>query len=190
MSDDKGSFTVKSVIHRIGIALCLVALCGGLPAQAQEVAQGLRAPATAPVIGPESNLPLPRFVSVKTEETNVRRGPSLTHRIDWVFQRRNMPVQVIAEYGHWRRVVDRDGMGGWIHFRLLSGNRTVIIEENLLPLRSRPDAQAPEVAVLEAGVIASLDECDATWCRLDAGGYRGWAPKSAYWGVMPDEVLQ
>lgn len=141
-----------------------------------------------PEIGPESNLPLPRYVSLKREEVNVRRGPSLTHRIDWVFQRRNMPVRVVAEYGHWRRVVDRDGMGGWVHFRLLSGQRTVINDQPMLALRSRADMTSPEIAVLEAGVIASLDECTIDWCRLEAGGYRGWAPKSALWGVAADEV--
>ena len=33
-------------------------------------------------IGPETNLPMPRFVSLKASESNVRRGPSLSHRID------------------------------------------------------------------------------------------------------------
>ena len=65
-----------------------------------------------PAIGPETNLPVPRFVSLRAHEANVRRGPSLSHRIDWIFKRRDMPLQVIAEYGHWRRVIDRDGQGG------------------------------------------------------------------------------
>ena len=42
--------------------------------------------------GPVTNLPMPRYVSLKTSEGNVRRGPSLTHRIDWVFKRRGMPL--------------------------------------------------------------------------------------------------
>jgi SH3-like domain-containing protein len=158
------------------------------PLTAQQVSQASNVPATANLIGPESNLPLPRYVSLKTSEANVRRGPSLTHRIDWVFQRRNMPMQVIAEYGHWRRVVDRDGQGGWIHFRLLSGNRTVIVDEALLSLRSRATEDAPVVAQLEAGVIASLGECTENWCRLTAAGYRGWATKTVLWGVEPAEL--
>ena len=56
-----------------------------------------------------TNLPLPRYVSMKAAEGNVRRGPSLTHRIDWVFKRRGMPLQITAEYGNWRKVQDRDG---------------------------------------------------------------------------------
>ena len=78
--------------------------------------------------GKVTNLPIPRFVSLKAEEGNVRRGPSLSHRIDWVYTRRNMPLEVTGEHGHWRRVRDRDGQGGWVHYSLLSGARHVIVE--------------------------------------------------------------
>lgn len=143
-----------------------------------------------PNVGPETNLPMPRYVSLKTAEGNVRRGPSLSHRIDWVFLRRDMPLQVIAEYGHWRRVIDREGLGGWVHYALLSGTRTVIVDENLLPIRNRPDDASPEAAQLEAGVIARLGECTLDWCRISAGGYRGWALKDALWGVATDEIRE
>lgn len=151
---------------------------------------GVSAMAETPTVGPETNLPLPRFVSLKASESNVRRGPSLSHRIDWVFKRRNMPLRVVAEYGHWRKVVDREGQGGWVHYTMLSGVRTVIIDQDMLPIRSRPDAQATENAVLEAGVVARLGECNATWCRLTAGGFRGWAPKDVLWGVASDEIRE
>ena len=138
--------------------------------------------------GPVTNLPMPRYVSLKANEANVRRGPSLSHRIDWIFARRDMPLRVVGEYGHWRRVVDREGMGGWVHYSMLSGNRTVIIDRDLLTLRGQPQPDAVEVAMLELGVIADLGECSADWCRLRAGGYRGWAPKSALFGVAPEEL--
>jgi SH3-like domain-containing protein len=145
---------------------------------------------TGPILGPETNLPLPRFVSLKTDEGNVRRGPSLSHRIDWVYLRRGMPLQVTAEYGHWRRVSDREGLGGWVHYALLSGTRTVLIEENLLPIYTRPDLAAPQDAVFEAGVIARLGDCSTDWCEVTSGGYHGWAEKTALWGVMPDEIRE
>lgn len=144
--------------------------------------------AYADKLGPETNLPMPRYVSLKASESNVRRGPSLSHRIDWVFKRRNMPLQVVAEYGHWRRVIDRDGLGGWVHYTMLSGTRTVIINQDMLILRSRPDAASRENAVIETGVIAHLGECNVDWCRLTAGGYKGWAPKFLLWGVLPSEL--
>ncbi|AUQ48810.1 putative protein in bacteria [Phaeobacter inhibens] len=138
--------------------------------------------------GPVTNLPLPRFVSMKAAEGNVRRGPSLTHKIDWVFKRRGMPLEITAEYGHWRRVRDRDGAGGWVHYALLSGARTVLIEEDMLTVHARPDSGAPITAAFELGVVARLGKCEVSWCSISAGGYRGWAPKEKLWGVAPDEL--
>lgn len=168
--------------------LCVALLCAGT-ANAQETVD-VAVEDAGVTLGPETNLPIPRYVSLKASEANVRRGPSLTHRIDWVFKRRNMPLQVVAEYGHWRRVIDRDGQGGWVHYTMISGSRTVIVDENMMVLRSRADAASTENAVLEAGVIADLGECSTDWCRLTAGGYRGWALKTALWGVEPDEVRE
>ncbi len=159
----------------------VIALLAGTMVQADQTTQ-------SPDIGPETNLPLPRYVSLKASEANVRRGPSLSHRIDWVFTRRNMPLQVIAEYGHWRRVIDQEGQGGWVHYTMLSGARTVLIDAETAALRSRPDANALENAVLELGVIARLGDCNENWCQLTTGGYKGWAPKEMLWGVNPTEI--
>ena len=145
-------------------------------------------PATADELGPVTNLPVPRFVSMKASEGNVRRGPSLSHRIDWVFKRRDMPLRITAEHSHWRRVEDRDGMGGWVHYSLLSGTRTVLVEKDMLPLHARPDANSPVTAALELGVVARLGDCDLEWCELRSGGFKGWAPKARMWGVAASEV--
>jgi SH3-like domain-containing protein len=139
--------------------------------------------------GAVTNLPLPRFVSLKASEGNARRGPGTAHRIDWVFARRDMPLRVTAEHEHWRRVEDRDGAGGWVHYALLSGVRTALIESDLTALHARPDPGTPVMAYLEAGVVARLIACADGWCRLNAHGIRGWAPQSAIWGVLPDEVF-
>ena len=152
---------------------------------------GTMAYATEPPRGSVTNLPLPRFVSVKAAEANVRRGPGLTHRIDWVFKHRNMPVQITAEYGHWRRVEDRDGAGGWVHYSLLSGVRTVIVEEDMLALHNTPESGATVNVRLELGVIARLGDCQANWCELSVGGYEGWAERTAVWGIdLPTPPVQ
>tara|TARA_R110002051_G_scaffold132422_2_gene206037 strand:+ start:74 stop:562 length:489 start_codon:yes stop_codon:yes gene_type:complete len=156
----------------------------------QTADQITNASANTTIVGPETNMPIPRFASLNASEANVRRGPSLTQRIDWIFQRRGMPLQIIAEYGHWRRVIDRDGQGGWVHYRMISGARTVIVDQDMLALRAKPDVNARENAELEQGVIAKIEECGPLWCKLSTGGYRGWAQKSALWGVQPDEILE
>ncbi|MEO0918919.1 MAG: SH3 domain-containing protein [Pseudomonadota bacterium] len=145
-------------------------------------------PASASERGKVTNLPIPRFVSMKAEEGNVRRGPSLSHRIDWVFTRRNMPLRVTGEHGHWRRVQDRDGQGGWVHYSLLSGARHVIVERDLTPLRTKPGSAAEVNAYAESGVVARLGSCELDWCRITADGKRGWVAKSAIWGVRPEEI--
>jgi len=145
--------------------------------------------ATAQDRGPVTNLPIPRFVSMKANEANIRRGPSLTHRIDWVFKRKEIPLEITAEHGHWRRVRDHDGAGGWVHYSLLSGVRTAIIEKDMLDLLSRPQDNAMVVARLELGVIARISKCNVEWCELSADGYEGWAQKAYLWGVQPTETL-
>lgn len=139
--------------------------------------------------GQVTNLPLPRFVSLKAAEGYARRGPSRTHRIDWIFRKRDTPLEITAEHGHWRRVRDRDGAGGWMHYSLLSGVRTVLVEQDMLQMRGSPDTKSLVVAQLELGVIARIDECTRDWCDLSVGGYGGWVMKSALWGVGADEIL-
>ena len=143
--------------------------------------------ALAETVGPVTGLPVPRFVSMKAPEGFARRGPSSTHRIDWVFKRRHMPLLVVGEYGHWRRVQDREGVGGWMHYSLLSGNRTVIVEAEEVDLHRRPDPGAPVSARLMSGVVAWLGECSGEWCELEIDGADGWAETSALWGVAPGE---
>ncbi len=151
----------------------------------------LAGPAAADVSrGSVTNLPIPRFVSLKAPEGNVRRGPSLSHRIDWVFQRRAMPLQITDEFGHWRRVQDLEGAGGWMHYSLLSGARTVIVQEDMAAMRMKPEEKAQVNAHAEAGVIARLGACLLDWCRIQASGRRGWVRKSALWGVMPEEIRE
>jgi SH3-like domain-containing protein len=138
--------------------------------------------------GTVTNLPLPRFVSLKTDEGNARRGPSLTHRIDWVFRHRNMPLRVTAEFGHWRRVEDSDGQGGWVHYSMLSGVRTVVVDAPMADLHLKPGPDTPVMARAEAGVIARLGDCDSDWCRIAADGEKGWVRKADLWGVDASET--
>lgn len=162
---------------RIWAALALACLLSVAAATAEE-----------PERGPVTNLALPRFVSLKTSEGNARRGPSLSHRIDWVFRHRDMPLRLTAEYGHWRRVEDREGQGGWVHYSLLSGVRTVVITEDLAELHLKPDPGTPVMARAETGAIARLGACEVQWCQISAGGQKGWVPKSALWGVDKGEI--
>jgi SH3-like domain-containing protein len=143
-----------------------------------------------PDIGCVTNLPLPRFVSLKGSEGNARRGPGLTHRIDWVFTRAGMPLKITAEYENWRRVEDSEGAGGWVHYSLLSGVRTALVTLDMAELRNQPADDATIVAQAELGVIGRILECQPDWCRVSFDGMRGWIHSAAIWGVKEGELVE
>ena len=159
-------------------------------ANPQRQMAGPPAPATDANRGAVTNLPLPRFVSLKTNEGNARRGPGLTHRIDWVFTRAGMPLRVTAEYENWRRIEDAEGAGGWVHYSMLSGARTVLVTVNMVNVRDAPDDAATVNFQAEAGVVGRVQECTADWCRIGVDGNRGWVRKTALWGVEAGELVE
>ena len=138
--------------------------------------------------GQVTNLPIPRYVSLKAKEANARRGPSLSHKIDWIYKRENMPLEIYAEYENWRRVRDFEGLGGWIHYTLLSGIRYVLIKDELLEMRLLPSIDAQVIARVPLHNIATLDKCNIDWCKIVDDGYRGWVLKSGIWGVYKNEI--
>ena len=141
------------------------------------------------MVGPVTNLPLPRYVSLRSSKINVRRGPGLDYRKDWVFRRAGLPVKVIEEYGDWRRIVDMDDAGGWVYHAMITGRRTVLITAENVIFRKKPVDTAAATARAEQGVVARLRQCAEDWCEIEADGYRGWVRKTAIWGVDPDEVI-
>ena len=138
--------------------------------------------------GSVTNLPLPRYVSIKAKEAYARRGPSTSHRIDWTFTRSGIPVEIIAEFGNWRRTRTMDGAGGWVYASLLSGARTVIFTTDNSPIRILPRDDSPLQAEANRMVIAKLGNCEINWCQVRIGNTKGWVNKKYIWGVYPDEL--
>lgn len=165
--------------------LVVAAVTGGASAlaPAPALAQGL-------TTGP-SGLPLPRFVSVKSEPVNVRRGPSGDHEIAWTFTKAGLPVEIVQEFEHWRRIRDSDGQEGWVHQNLLSGRRTALVSPwekgATTPVRAEPGEAAGVTAYLESNVVVAVALCRGGWCRVSGTGYKGWVPDRRLWGVYPDE---
>jgi len=141
-----------------------------------------------------SGLPIPRFVSLKSDRVNVRRGPSKEHQVAWVFSRKGLPVEVVAEYDNWRRVRDSEGEEGWVFHSLLAGERTALVAPwrtgKRVSLHDRPGGEGEEVAVGETGVRGRVIACDGEWCEFAAAGYRGWLEQTQLWGVYPGETIE
>lgn len=148
------------------------------------------APADLPEKGLDSGLPLPRFVSLAAEKVNARTGPGSRYPIAWQYQRRGLPVEVVAEYEYWRRIRDHDGTETWVHKNLTSGKRYAVVEGGVRSLFRKPDTDADVLLTAETGVQARLRKCpDAMWCQVEIAGTRGWMPRNYLWGLYPGEVF-
>ncbi|MCR0981875.1 SH3 domain-containing protein [Roseomonas pecuniae] len=137
-------------------------------------------------------MPLPRFAALRAEEVNMRSGPGTRYPIEWTYQRKDLPVQIVREFELWRRIRDMDGTEGWVHQSNLTGRRTLVVAGEERVLRRRPEEGAHVVARLKPGVLGRIRLCEAgqVWCEVQVADYRGWMRRSEFFGAMPEEEIK
>lgn len=144
-------------------------------------------------VGLSTGLPIPRYVSLKTDRVNLREGPSKEHATTWVFERAGLPVEITAEFDVWRRVRDSEGAEGWVLHSLLSGRRTALVapwkKGEDFKIFTAPRENADLAATLQSGVIGGIRTCDGVWCLIDGDGFKGYIKQSNLWGVYPGEKV-
>ncbi len=145
--------------------------------------------ALVPVTAAQDAAPLPRFASLRSDEVNLRAGPGTQYPVEWVFLRRDLPVEIVAEYDRWRKIRDVDGSEGWVHQSLLSGRRWVMVDGAVRSLYRAPSEGSGALVRAEPGVLGRLLSCQREWCRVDIGGHAGCLPRRHLWGVYPDETV-
>ncbi|WIY53106.1 SH3 domain-containing protein [Devosia sp. YIM 151766] len=164
------------------------------------IALAILVPVAPPTILAQDNpsgLPLPRFVSTRSNPINVRVGPGTRYEIAWNFLVSGVPVEIIQEFDTWRKIRDMDGDEGWVHQSLLVGNRVgyaiPLLANGEVAMHANPAEDAALRARLAGGVRVSISECTGSWCRVSAGqpgersAYSGWVRQEELWGVYPDE---
>ena len=132
---------------------------------------------------------VPRFESLRSDRVNLRVGPGENYPIAWVLVRKEMPVEIVREFSHWLMVRDWQGTEGWVHERMLSPRRRVMVTGSTHALHRDPDSAAPVIARAEPGVVGNLLECRGDWCRISAGNVSGWMMRNDVWGVLPGERI-
>ncbi|MCH2546106.1 MAG: hypothetical protein MK052_00645 [Alphaproteobacteria bacterium] len=170
----------------IVVMLCLT-LHGGV-AMAQPESDSDTIEAAEEGLASHSGLAVPRFVSVKYDEVNLRTGPGRRYPIRWVYTRKHLPVEVTEEFGHWRKLRDVEGDEGWVHKSQISGTRTAIFKEDTI-LRRYPEDSSPPMIKVQKNVVGQILECDIEWCEIQVESYKSWVRKNAVWGVYPRETL-
>jgi SH3-like domain-containing protein len=149
--------------------------------------------ASGALAGETSGLPLPRFVSLRSDEVNVRTGPGVRYPIDWIYARKDLPVEVIAEFEAWRKIRDWQGTEGWVHQSMLSGRRMMVVIGTPRSLRSSDAESSDPVAIVEPGVTGRILQCprNRDFCRIEVGGQvQGWLRRDELWGVYKGEWIE
>jgi SH3-like domain-containing protein len=140
-----------------------------------------------------SGLPVPRYVSLKSDHVNVRAGPTKDNDVAWVYTRSGLPVEITAEFENWRRVRDSEGAEGWVYHSLLSGRRTAVVtmkhKDDLAPIYDRADPDSAVAAKLQVGVVTQVKKCSANWCHVLGNGFDCWIQQERLWGVYSDEQV-
>ncbi len=151
-------------------------------------------PAAKPAEGdkPAGDAPkLPRFQSLRSNEVNLRSGPGVRYRIDWVYKRVDLPVEVQREFEHWRLIRDADGIQGWVNQATLTARRNFIVKGGDAKLMDDPKDTAAPVAILKPGVIGRIRSCskDSAWCNVQIPGHSGYLRRAQFWGTLPNEEI-
>jgi SH3-like domain-containing protein len=163
-----------------------------IPAPAPPAAAEAKPAAPAgPPKGTATGLPLPRFAALRSDEVNLRSGPGTRYPIQWVYKRRDLPVEIEREFEVWRLIEDPEGVKGWVHQATLTGRRSFLVTGSEQTLRREAKDDSAAVAKLKPGVVGHIHSCQpgAAWCQVQVGEYRGWLKRGEFWGSYPGEAV-
>ena len=145
-----------------------------------------------------TGLPIPRYVSLRGDNAKLRVGPGKQYKTSYLYECKNYPVKVIAEFDNWRKIEDIEKTQGWMHRSLLSGINYAIVQDNKLASRKNlaykiahdqtlifqsPDENSKPIAKLEFNVIVKIMQCQKEWCKINVKNFAGWIRKVNLWGV-------
>ena len=142
-------------------------------------------------IGKETGLEIPRYVSLKSNDANIRVGPSINYPIEIKYIVKNYPLNIIEEHKDWRKIKDFKNNIGWIHKSLISGTRTGIVLSNdskSVKLLNTLDGNV--IGEIGKGNIVFLEKCKIDWCLVSFGDYKGWIDKKNIWGIKEKEIIK
>ena len=138
--------------------------------------------------GAVTGFDIPRFVSLKSNEINMRVGPSINYPINIKYVKKNLPIEIIDEFELWRKVRDHKNNIGWIKKGLLKGDRYILtgIKNNNVVIFNRPSGR--EIGIIKKNNILKLEVCLPDWCYISHQNIQGWSSKENIWGIYKDET--
>ena len=145
---------------------------------------------SAETLGNETGLKIPRFVSLKSDNSNLRVGPSENYPIKLKYIIANTPVEIIDEYENWRKINDYEENKGWLHKSLIKGKRFAIVNTSYqegLQFFNKPKGN--NIGKIGKKNILEVKICLMNWCQIKYRKNTGWVNKLNLWGVYEKEII-
>ena len=145
---------------------------------------------SAETLGNETGLKIPRFVSLKSDNSNLRAGPGENYPIKLKYIVANTPVEIIDEYIDWRKINDYEGNNGWLHKSLIKGKRFAIVNtpyQEGLQVFIKPKGN--NIGKIGKKNVLEVKTCLMNWCKIKYGKNTGWVNKLNLWGVYDNETI-
>lgn len=138
-------------------------------------------------------LPLPRFAALKSDKVYMRAGPGERFPIEWVFEKKSYPVEIIDSFEYWRKIRDVDNTQGWIHQRMFTGKRTLLTPaDKTTILYKRASTSSPQLALLKGRHILHIIKCKAqeSMCHVCYNDLKGYVLRDDLFGIYPNEEVK
>ena len=142
------------------------------------------------ILGSETGLKIPRFVSLKASNSNLRIGPGENYPIKLQYTVANTPIEIIEEHKDWRKINDYEGNKGWLHKSLIKGKRFAIVNtpyQEGLQVSNKPKGR--NIGKIGKRNILEINTCLINWCKIKYKKNRGWVNKINLWGIYEKEII-
>lgn len=133
-----------------------------------------------------TNTELPKFMSIKVSEANLRAGPGTNFPIELIYVKKHLVIEVVDAFDNWYKVLDEEGNTGWLHKSLVSSRRYFVVKNDSAKLYKNPKNNI-ELLFLETGLRGKIESCRNDWCKVKIKKYSGWLQKIDIWGVYQNE---
>ena len=124
------------------------------------------------------------YLTLRSDEVNLRHGPSFSHPIKLIYKKKFLPVLVIDKSYNFRKIIDHENNSGWIHISQLSKKKAAIVIDEELIMFKNPTIYSKPIAILKKGRLAQIIKCKETWCKAKSDKYKGWLKKDSLWGLL------
>ena len=121
------------------------------------------------------------YLMLKNNKVNVRYGPGFDYPIKFVYNKKNLHVQVIDKKENFRRIIDFKNNNGWIHTsQLKEGKAFILLEDQIL--FTKPTKYSKPILKIAKGRLLVVKKCKKIWCSVKTENYTGWIKNKNVWG--------